>query len=245
VSQSIATAADAGALSPPAAPRAGGDAQTDALRRRGGAVALLVAPWGFVVANGLYAWATRHGGSDETGAEALALTTGNVGLFRAAFVAAMLGCLLLVPAVLAAMRLVRARAPRLGLAGGSLMIAGYVCYFGIIAGSYATIAMVRIGGPVDVFARVIDAAQDDPTFIWVFLVFVLGNIVGTALFGLALLRSRTVPRWAAIGVLAWPPLHIVGLAAGSEWFEVAGATLMAVGLAATGVTVARGSVRGS
>ncbi|GGQ28991.1 hypothetical protein [Streptosporangium pseudovulgare] len=37
------------------------------------ALALFSAPWGFVVANGAYAWATRAGGGDGTGAEALAL----------------------------------------------------------------------------------------------------------------------------------------------------------------------------
>jgi hypothetical protein len=68
----------------------------------------------------------------------------------------------------------------------------------------------------------------------VFLLFVLGNLVGTLLLGLALLRSRRVPLWTAAEVLAWPPLHVTGLVAGSEWFEVAGAALQAVGLAATG-----------
>ena len=41
-------------------------------RRIAAAAALFVAPWGFVVCNAAYAWAIRNGGSDESGAAALA-----------------------------------------------------------------------------------------------------------------------------------------------------------------------------
>jgi hypothetical protein len=51
---------------------------------------------------------------------------------------------------------------------------------------------------------------------------VLGNIVDTFLLGLALWRSRSVARWAAAAVMIWPPMHVVGLLAGVEWFEVDG-----------------------
>ncbi|WP_185949502.1 hypothetical protein [Microbispora sp. KK1-11] len=48
-----------------------------------------------------------------------------------------------------------------------------------------------------------------------FLLFVLGNLVGTLLPGPALLRARVVPIWAAAGITAWPPLHVIGLVAGT------------------------------
>src|SRR6185369_7458884 len=62
--------------------------------RLGTAVAMLLAPWGFVVANACYALATRNGGSDETGADSLALTAAHPTLLRVGATAAMLGCLL-------------------------------------------------------------------------------------------------------------------------------------------------------
>jgi hypothetical protein len=68
-----------------------------------------------------------------------------------------------------------------------------------------------------------------------FLLFVLGNLVGTFLLGLALLRSHAVPAWAAAAVMAWPPLHITGLIVGSEWFEVTGAALQGIGFAVVGM----------
>jgi hypothetical protein len=73
----------------------------------------------------------------------------------------------------------------------------------------------------------------------VFLLFVLGNLVGTFLLGLALWRSRSIARWAAAAVMVWPPMHIVGLAVGLEWFEVLGATVQGVGFAAVGVHLLR------
>ncbi|MGW5156265.1 hypothetical protein ACWEPN_12375 [Nonomuraea wenchangensis] len=198
------------------------------------AVALFAAPWGFVVANGAYAWATRAGGSDGSGAEALALAAAHPGLYRLGTVAAMLASMLMVPAVLGVKRLVADRSPKLGFVGAVLTAGGYICYFGIALSGITDVAMAEHGGPVQDYAIVIDNSQSDVSTLWVFLLFVLGNLVGTLLLGLALLRSRRVPLWAAAALLAWPPLHVTGLVAGSEWFEVAGAVLQGIGLAVTG-----------
>ncbi|MCK2214686.1 DUF4386 family protein [Actinomadura sp. ATCC 31491] len=199
------------------------------------ALALFTAPWGLAAANAAYAWATRAGGGDETGAQTLALAAAHPGLYRLGSVAAMLGSLLMVPAALGAHRLLAGRSPRLGTTGAVLMAGGYVCYFAIAFTGVIELAMAERGGPVPDYAAVLDRGQDDLTGLWVFLLFVLGNLVGTLLLGAALLRSHRVPAWAAVAVLAWPPLHVAGLVAGSEWFEVAGGVLQAVGLGAAGI----------
>ncbi|WP_424528616.1 hypothetical protein ACOZ38_02800 [Sphaerisporangium viridialbum] len=199
------------------------------------ALALFTAPWGFVVANSAYAWATRAGGSDSTGAGALALAAAYPGLYRLSTVAAMLASLLMVPAVLGVKRLVVVGSPKLGSVGAALTAGGYVCYFAIAFTGIIDIAMAERGGPLSDYAAVLDSSQSDASTLWVFLLFVLGNLVGTLLLGLALLRSRTIPLWAAAAVLAWPPLHVIGLVVGSEWFEVAGAVSQAVGLAVVGL----------
>jgi hypothetical protein len=216
---------------------------TDRARRFGLALALFLAPWGFVIANTAYAWATRNGGSDYTGREALALVDAHQGLFRLATEAALVGCLLMVPLAVAAMRVIGDRARRLALAGGVLLAAGYICYFGVVLGGQTIFSMVKLGGPMDDFAAVLDANMNDPWTAWVFLLFVIGNLIGTPLLGTALLRSRVVPVWAAIGVITWAPLHVVGLAVGSEWFEVTGAVLQGLGFAAVGVAWLRLTVR--
>ncbi len=67
---------------------------TGRVRRLGGALALVVAPWGFVITNASYAWMIRNGGSDSTGAEALALAATGPDVLRLTMVAGMIGCLL-------------------------------------------------------------------------------------------------------------------------------------------------------
>ena len=203
------------------------------------ALALFIAPWGFVIANALYLWTTLHGGDDLTSRNALALAAAHPLADRLGILAAMLGSLLFVPAVLGAMRLVRVRAAWLGLIGGVLMIAAYICYFGLVFQSLTTNAMARQGGPVSAYVAVLDAVSNEPLTAWVGPLFIFGNIVGTFLLGLALLRARAVPAWAAYAVMAWSVLHVVGIAFGSEGFEVTGAILQGLGLAAVGIRLLR------
>jgi hypothetical protein len=215
-------------------------AQPDApgrVRRLGGALALVLAPWGFVIANASYAWMIRNGGSDSTGAEALALAATGPDVLRLAIAAGMIGCLLIIPAVLTASS--RSRRSRLVFVGGSLMIAGYVCYFGVLLSNMIIIAMAEHGGPLVDYAAVIDASQSDLWTAWVFPIFIVGNLLGTLLFAIGLLRSRTVPAWAAILIMLWPPLHVIGLIVGGEMLEVLGAVLQAIGFAGLAAAVLR------
>jgi hypothetical protein len=213
---------------------------TTHVRKVVGAVALVLAPWGFLAGNSAYAWATRDGGDDYTGAHAVALAGAYPDLMRFAIVSVMLGCLLVVPAVLTAMRLLRPHSPKLSLFAGSAMIVGYCCYLGAVTQGFVTLAMAEHGGSVSTFADVLDASQSMAAGTWAFILFVFGNLVGTLLFAIAMIRSRAaVPLWAGLAVLAWPILHVTGLSLGSEWFEVTGAVLQAAGFAAMAVMVLR------
>jgi hypothetical protein len=116
------------------------------------------------------------------------------------------------------------------LFGGSLMIAGYVCYFSVLSHGLVALAMaVRGDHPAD-YAAVIDAAQAESA--WVFLIFVIGNLIGTAVLAGGLLASRAVPIWAALAILSWPLFHVIGLLFfGNEVPQVIGAMVQAVGFA--------------
>jgi len=204
---------------------------TAGFRRAALAAAMVVAPWGIVLANTSAAWETRHGGDDGTGTGALALAAAHPGAERFGMVAGMLGCLLMVPAVIGVMQLTRYRAAKLGLIGGVWTAAGYISYFGMLSADGITLAMAARGDHPGDYAQVLDASLNTGSVIWYYLVFLTGNLIGTLLLGLALFRSRSVPVWAAAAVIGWPVLHIAGIIAASEWFEVAGAVLQAVGFA--------------
>lgn len=205
----------------------------------GMAVGLLAGPFGFVVANATYAWATSNGGDDGTGQHALALYAAHPVAVRVAVNAALIGCLFVVPGLLGAMRVLRDRVPRLSLVAITLMIAGYICYFGINAATFTELAIAERGIRGSEMAAALDAGQNDPAGLWLFMIFVLGNILGTLLLAIALWRSRAVARWAALAVAAWPVLHVIGLLAGTEWFEVAGAIFQAAGLATVAALLLR------
>lgn len=201
-------------------------ARTAKARRVGLAASLLAGPWFIVAANTGDSIMTLHGGDDLTPEHALALAAAHPTLDRWSSFAALLGSLLLVPASLGLMRLVRVGAARLGLVAGSLMVAAYVCYFALVFQGFTPGAMVRSGGSAADNAATLQALLDEPLTLWVYILFAVGNIVGTFLMGLALLRARAVPRWAAYALISWPVLHLIG----APWFEVVGAALQAIGM---------------
>ena len=220
-----------------------GAGRLEGARLRCTIAAMVLAPWGFVVANAGFAWIQLHGGRDEPGTAVLAMVDAFPLLSRVIITAVLLGCLLVVPAVLGVMHLVRRSWP--AFVGGSLMVAGYVCYFGVIMTNALYVAMAEGRGPRDVYADVIDRSEAQGWTTWVFLLFVLGNLVGTALLAVGLLRVRTVPRWAGFGLLAWPVLHVTGLLVGSEVLEVVGALAQAAAFAGLATLVRAGGSRGA
>jgi hypothetical protein len=139
-----------------------------------------------------------------------------------------------------------APASRAVLVGGSLMIAGYICYFAVLHSSFIVLAMAELGGDPVRFAAAIDASQADAWSLWVFLVFVLGNLAGTLVLAVGLLRGRSVPVWAAVGIGLWPPLHVIGLVFfGNEVPQVIGAVCQALGFAGCAAQLIRARSAGT
>lgn len=213
-------------------------ARTARTRRVGLALAMFVAPWLIVVSETGHSLANPQGKDDIDPAVALAIATDHTTLQRWSSFAALVGAMLFVPAVLGVMRLVRTRAARLGLVAGVLTAGGYLCYFALVLqGAFTETAMATVGGSTGQNVDVLKATMDDPLGLgWVGPAFVLGNIVGTFLLGLALIRARTAGRWAGYGLIAWSVLHVLSF---SPWVEVAGATAQALGLAAAAVALLR------
>jgi len=193
------------------------------------AVALVLAPLLIAVSDATYALATANGGSDTTGPDTVALLQAHPTLIMWATQAALLACLCMVPAAFASGHLALSRAPKLAVTGAWIMGLGYIAYFGVVATMVIELAAVAQGTALDSFAAAMDASQNSPASIWIFGLFVVGNLVGTPLLGAALWRAKVVPAWAAWLIMAWPLFHITGLSVGIEWFEVTGALCMAVG----------------
>ena len=207
--------------------------RTARTRRLGQASALVAAPFAFLVAD-LGDVLTKSSDQDDTTARgALEISAAHPVADTLLSCVAMLGCLLIIPAMVGAMGLLRDSAPRLSLVSGVLVIAGYVCYFAMLFQGLDTVALARHGGASADNISVQNQLSNTAVSVAVALTFVVGNLIGTFLLGLALRRSRAVPWWAAYAVLAWPVLHILG----GPWGEVLGAGLQALGLAVVGLAV--------
>jgi len=212
--------------------------RTARARRLGLVVALIVAPWLFVLANAAGLWESRNGGNDSSGAGALALAAAHPGLDRFAMVTAMLGSLLMVPAVIGVMRLIGFRAAWLGLIGGVLTAAAYICYFAMNSGDRFPLAMMARGDTGPEYGKIIDASLNGASVVWYFLLFAVGSLVGTFLLGLALRRGRLVAWWAAAAVMAWSILKVPEFM-GLRVAEILGSVLLAIGFAVIARTLSR------
>lgn len=226
---------------------------TIGFRRVAGAVALPVAFACQLVCNATYALAsTGNAGDGGTGEQSLEFYASHTSAMVFATVFALVGCLLAVPGILAALRVLRPSKPRLGLWAAVLMVAGYIAYFGLNVTNFDSLALAQSNLPRAGAGAVLDAAQGSPAAMPVFLLFVVGNLVGTLLLGLAIVlggRRVGVPWWAGLLVLGWTVGHVINILGGGEWFAVAGGALEVIGLiilaaAAVRTSNAEWSVRG-
>jgi len=70
--------------------------------------------------------------------------------------------------------------------------------------------------------------------------FVLGHVLGTILLGVAMLRGRVVPVWAAVATIIAQPIHFVAaVIVPSHPLDLCGWGLNAIGFAALSVAILR------
>ncbi|MGB4137478.1 MAG: hypothetical protein WA971_12990 [Microbacterium sp.] len=208
------------------------DDPTVSFRRRAAAIVLPLAFAFQLACNAIYAWVSSSSGMSDTegAAEMLAMYAAFPTALMVVTVLALIGCLLTIPGLPVALRVLRPARPRLTLWAVVLMIAGYVCYFGISFGNFdlVGIAVARVDA-----AAALDGSPGQAWSMGFFLVFVLGNLGGNLLLGLAVMlggRRVGVPWWAGVLILGWTVGHIVNIAGGGEWFAVGGGALQIVGL---------------
>jgi len=216
---------------------------TVGFRRVTGALALPVAFTCQLVCNATYAVASAgNAGDGGTGEQSLELYASNASAMVFATAFALIGCLLTVPGVLAALRMLRTSKPRLALWAAVLMVAGYIAYFGLNVTNFDSLALAQSDLPRAAAGGVLDAAQENPAAMPVFFLFVVGNLVGTLLLGLAIVlggRRAGVHWWAGLLVMGWTVGHVINIIGGGEWFAVAGGALEVIGLAIVAVAALR------
>ncbi len=140
----------------------------------------------------------------------------------------LIAMLTLIPGVIAVAALLPA-APLKAWAVG-LSIAGYLCLGPLLAQDYLLAAGARADTDPHLVAAHLDALH--PSYAVGTAIFVFGHVVGTVLLGLALLRSRRIPAWAAWTLAVSQPLHFVAAAIlGSPPLDLIAWSMTALGMA--------------
>lgn len=146
----------------------------------------------------------------------------------------LVGVLTLVPGLMAAAAILppsRLKAWAMGLA-----VPGYLCLGVLLAEDSLLWSGARSGADPQQVALLLDTLH--PSMNVGLGVFVVGHVLGTVLFGIALLRSKRVPAWAAWAVTASQPLHfIAAVIIGSPILDLIGWSLTGVGLAVVARTL--------
>lgn len=130
----------------------------------------------------------------------------------AADIAAFIGVLLAVPAILAFLRLLRPRTPWLASIGCSAAIVGKVALFGALV---LDVVAIELDGDVAAYHDIVT----NPVLEVVNGVIAL-HIVGSVLIGIALYRTRLVPRALAAAATAAPVVHLAAYFMDQVWIDV-------------------------
>src|ERR1700691_4508389 len=194
-----------------------------------GAAALVIGPLGLVLSS-LFQVAS----DDDSVSASLAKIAAHPSGERAVIICDLLAAFM-VPAVLYLMRLAGPRAPRLTLIGGTVAFAAWLAGLFSVGASdllydHAAQSPDRAGAVSLVHAVTGDVAFTIPAFL-----FIVGHVLGLLLLGIALWRSRAVPRWAAalVGLASLAPVHDAGAGSAVAY------GLLLIGMAACAVTLLR------
>jgi hypothetical protein len=136
--------------------------------------------------------------------------------------------LLILPAILFAGMAARSR---LGTAGAAVGFATALGAGYLLAQDVVIDAAARQSARASAVALVSAYADSGAVTVLVAL-YLVGHVVGFALLGAALIRSRTVPVWAGAALCAWPVLEMLGEGLDVKPVAAAGFVALLVGFAA-------------
>ncbi|MDH4177826.1 MAG: hypothetical protein OEW31_09090 [Thermoleophilia bacterium] len=196
-------------------------------------VALVATPICLFAAEAAY-----PGHPQEDGEELIALAARETTQIHVAAILWFVAVLLMIPAATTAMRLTRDRSALTASLGGGLLVVGYVCSLMPLIMAEVAVGINNYDISLTPGGRLIEDSQI--VLDAMFILFALGNLIGTPLMGTAMLRARVVPVWAAAVFIAWPALHITGLVSDVRWFAVVGFALQIPAFGLLGLSVLRG-----
>lgn len=197
-------------------------------------VCLIVAPLALTAATALAPWFVA-----DTG-DLLAALAANESALLAADLLVVAAVVLLIPASLGVLHVLRNQTPRLAPVAVAMFLVGWLFVLGPVMLDRVQLQLATSGLPRDEAVAVVGRLEADAGISVIFGVFIIGHTLGAILLGVALGRTRFIPLWAAASLVIAAVLHpIARVGLGSKWLDVVAFGLLALGLGVTGVRVLR------
>ena len=197
-------------------------------------VCLIAAPLALTAAMALAPWFVA-----DTG-ELLTALAANQSALLAADLLVLVAIVLLIPASLGVLRVLRHRASHLAPVAVGMFLVGWLFVLGPVMLDRVELQLAKSGMPPDEAVALVERLEADAGISVIFGVFIVGHTLGGILIGAALARARFVPIWAAASIVVAAVLHpIARVGLGSKWLDVVAFALLTLGLAVTGLRVLR------
>lgn len=149
------------------------------------------------------------------------------------------GTVLLLPGLVVVGLLAVAHSPRLGLWGAVLFGTGLVAIGTTPSLDTVALGAFAKGVREEDLVRVADGVNGLPVVNGPILYFVVAHVVGAVLLGVALLRGRAIPAWAAWLLILSMPVNAAAYITGLAPLVAASFLMLAAGCGCAGLTVTR------
>jgi hypothetical protein len=193
---------------------------------------MVVAPFVLLVA------AVVHPASDMDEAAQVATIADNLDAWYVAHLLAFVAIVLMVPALLGLMHMLRERQVALGHVGGGLAILGLLAFTGIVGMELVMWQMAGAGDTAEAVA-LLERLNETAGIVIPFVILSFGFALGTACLAVGLYRARAVQSWMAVFVAVGAILFGFAVATAMNWLAIVAAAFLLVGLGAIGRMVLR------
>jgi hypothetical protein len=186
----------------------------------------------------LLAAAVIHPASDMNEAAQVATIADNLDAWYVAHLLALVSIVLMVPALLGLMHMLRERQVALGHVGGGLAMLGLLAFTGIVGMELVMWQMAGAGDTREAVA-LLERLNETAGIVIPFLLVSFGFALGMACLAVGLLRARAVQSWMAVFVAIGSLAFGFGVATAMNWLTIVAAAFLVVGLGAIGRMVLR------
>lgn len=179
-----------------------------------------------------------YGTADST-KEIVAAIAEDEGMAQLSQWAMALGLVLIVPGTLAVGLVAMTRSPKLGLWGTAVLGTGWLAIATTPSLDQVALGGLQKGVSQDALVAVTDGTYELAVNGVPSLYFVAAHVIGAILLGVALLRGRVIPPWAAWLLILSMPVNVVGFVSGVQLVILLSFAMMAAGFGAAGLLIAR------